>query len=165
MTLRDDLLGRARAVASVFLPVDRSEYDRAAEAVEQAIRTLERAARVSPDVAAERAALAEAEAALAAVRVREITVRAMRPPDWDDLIEAHPPTDEQRAEGWRWAGTFWPPALAASVVAPEGEEPLTEEDWEVLRTGGQLASGELARLYTAIVTLNERAPQVSTGKG
>lgn len=92
-------------------------------------------------------------------------LQALLPEQWDDLVLAHPPTEAQREQG---AGlnvvTFRPALLAASVITPPGEEPLTVKDWEELLVGGFLSAGEANALYNTAYLLNDRSPLVTVGK-
>lgn len=167
MSLREDLFGRPVATVQVPIVLDRAAHDVAACRLEEAERALASAeARGSWDLDAERAELAAARAELAAVPVRAVPLRALPPPAWEALIESHPPSEEQRAKGAIWdPKTFRYALIAASVATPDGEEPLTEDEWRQLAKGGQVTDGELNELFEAAISLNGRAPRVSTGKG
>lgn len=167
MSLRGDLFARKPATAQVPIVLDRAAYDAAAQAVDEAAQVLaEEQGRGAWDLDAERARLAAARAALGEIPVRIVTLRALPPDVWDEMIEAHPPTEEQAGRGAQWnSKTHRLPCVAASVVTPDDEEPMTVEDWELLAKGGHITDGELNRLYEAAVVLNGRSPQVSTGKG
>jgi hypothetical protein len=107
------------------------------------------------------------ETALDACPVIEVTLRALSPPEWEALVELHPPTEEQQGRGAQWnAATFRPALLAACVVPPEDEpEPLTAEYWERVVKDGELGAGEYNTLCNAAVTLNLRAPTSAVGNG
>ncbi|MFC5996952.1 hypothetical protein ACFQE5_22330 [Pseudonocardia hispaniensis] len=167
MSLREDLFGRPVATAQVPIVLDRAAHDVAARRVEEAARALAaEQARGSFDLDAERAELAEAEAALAAVPVRVVPLRALPPEAWEELIESHPPSEEQRAKGAIWdPKTFRYALLAASVDTPDGEQPLSEGEWRQLAAARHVTDGELNELFDAAISLNGRAPRVSTGKG
>lgn len=95
-----------------------------------------------------------------------IELQQMIPDDWDDLLPQHPPSDEQAARGEPWnIATFRPALLAASVITPNGEPPLTEQDWAEAAAVGWMAVGELNQLFDACIRLNDRTPQVTAGKG
>lgn len=95
-----------------------------------------------------------------------IELRAIPADVWEALVAAHPPTKEQREQGAEWnTATFRPALLALSVVTPDGEEPLTEKDWGQLTTSGAMAAGELTLLFNVAVSLNDRSPLASVGKG
>lgn len=95
-----------------------------------------------------------------------VTVRALPAPEWDALVQMHPPPDGQ-AGLWQWnVATFRPAALAACVVSPADEgEPLTEQDWAELLA--HMTVGDRERLYGAVLDVNEnRWESISeVGKG
>jgi hypothetical protein len=94
-----------------------------------------------------------------------VTLTALLPKVWEDLVLAHPPTPEEQEGGaWWHVETFRPAVLEACVVTPEGEDPLTAADWQELATGGHLAAGELVLLFNVAVRLNDRSPLMSVGK-
>lgn len=96
----------------------------------------------------------------------QLELRALLPQQWDELVEAHPPTPEQATLGALWDLTSFRPALIAeSVVTPAGEEPLSAADWADLATGGHITGPEYNRLFNVCYELNDRSPQVSVGKG
>lgn len=92
-------------------------------------------------------------------------VRALDGDLWDGLVRAHPPTEAQRVEGWGWdSATFRPALLAACVVTPDGEEPLTEKEWADLLP--RMPAGQRDRLYMAALDVNDHGwPDVDLGKG
>ncbi len=164
MSLRDRLRARQSPTVSVVLAGDRAGF----EAAERELAAAERAllaeqARGSFDVAAERARVELAQSALDELPVERVTVRALPPSDWEALVEAHPPPDGGKQNNAVWnVSTFRTALLAVSVVLPDGEDP---PDWDELTRAGHLTAGELNMLFEAAITVNARAPQVSTGKG
>lgn len=96
----------------------------------------------------------------------EITLRGLTPDVYEALIEAHPPTDEQRAKGAAYDfRPFRAALLAACVTTPDGEEALTEQDWDELATSGVMAAGEINQLFEAAIYVNNRNPLARVGKG
>lgn len=95
----------------------------------------------------------------------EVTVRALPGDEWDALVQLHPPTERQREEGWGWnLATFRPALLAACVVTPDGEEPLTEVEWAELLVRSTV--GDREALFGAAIDVNEnRWPGTDVGKG
>lgn len=94
-----------------------------------------------------------------------ITVRALPPDEWEALVAVHPPEEYEVERGlWYHLATFRPAALAACVVTPEGEEPLTAEDWAELTKGKHLSNGDINALFMTTLRLNDRSPQVTVGK-
>jgi hypothetical protein len=162
MGLRDRLRARQLPTVTVVLAGDRSAYAAAERELDSANRALlDEQARGSYDLAAERARVEVAQSALDELPVEKVVLRALPPSDWEALVEAHPPPKDRVAElAWN-PSTFRAALLSASVVLPDGEEP---PDWEELTRGGHLTAGELNALFEAAVSINARAPQVSTGK-
>lgn len=167
MSLRDRLRERKPPTATVQIPVDPAAHLRAEAALSTASWELEQArVRGSVDVAELRARVGSARAVFDALEYELVTVRALPPAEWEGLVDLHPPTEEQRQTGLQWnPQSFRPALLAAVVVTPDGEEPLTEVDWDVLTKEGSLATGELNVLVDAAVSINLRMPSTSVGKG
>lgn len=166
-SLRDRLRARPLPSTTVYLPADPAAATRLEQEAATAEWQLEAArARGSIDVAAERARVAQARAALDGLPTEPVLLRAVAPAEWEALVDMHPATEEQRAAGHTWnVATFRPALLAASVVPPDGEDPLTDEDWAQLSKDGAIGVGELSALYTAAVNLNWRGPASAVGKG
>jgi hypothetical protein len=161
MGLRDRLRARQLPTTTVILAGDRGAYAAAERELEAANRALlDEQARGSYDLAAERARVEVAQSALDELPVEKVVLRALPPSDWEALVEAHPPPESRPGAVWNVA-TFRAALLAASVVLPEGEDP---PDWDELTRDGHLTAGELNMLFDAAISLNARAPQVSTGK-
>jgi hypothetical protein len=118
------------------------------------------------DTAALRARVTEAQETLDALPCLEVTVRTLPPPEWEALVELHPATEEQQSQGMTWNPvTFRPALLEACVVTPEGDEPLTADDWAQIVKAGELAAGEYNALCNVAVNLNLRSPASAVGKG
>jgi len=166
MSLRDQLRGRSLPTEVVRLPRDSAEYARRERALTAAQWMLDEARGRGVDTAGLRARTADAQTALDACPVIEVTLRALPAPEWEALVELHPATDEQQSRGMQWnAATFRPALLAACVVPPEDEpEPLTAEYWVQVVKDGELAAGEYNTLCNAAVTLNLRGPASAVGK-
>ena len=171
MTSRREQL-RARPsklpTAECPLPADPAAY----AAAEQAVGLLETfaaaAARTGDDEQLQhaRARLEQARAALADQPLEVYTFRCLEPKRWEELVDAHPPTDEQRRNGWQWdVATFRPALLAACYVPPDGDEPLDARAWVEVAEEGQMTPGELEKLFGTAAALNARAPSPSLGKG
>lgn len=93
-------------------------------------------------------------------------LRAIPPDEWEELLSEHPPTEEQAEKGETYnPTTFRPALLERCVLTPDGEEPLTAEDWADLSASRNLAPGEFIRLYNTAYALNDRSPLVVVGKG
>lgn len=93
-------------------------------------------------------------------------LRALSADEWEVLVAEHPPTEAQATRGASWdVTTFRPALLAACVLTPDGEEPLTAEDWTDLASSGAMAAGEVNLLYGTALELNDRSPLASVGKG
>ncbi|QJY46655.1 hypothetical protein [Pseudonocardia broussonetiae] len=95
-----------------------------------------------------------------------VEVRALPAPEWDALVQLHPPTEQQAEDGWGWnLATFRPALLAACVVSPDDEgDPLTEAEWAQLLL--KMPVGDRELLYRTAVDVNEnRWPGADVGKG
>lgn len=166
-TIRDRLRARRLPEEVVALPADPIAWAAAERQLEIAQRVLVRAkADGAVQLDTVTGAVVAAEAALDALAREVFTVRCLPAEQWEELVEDHQPTEEQRKQGWQWnIDSFRPAVLGAAVSTPDGEPDLTELDWRQLARDGNLASGELDLLFVTVVNLNTRAPQVSTGKG
>lgn len=165
--LRDQLRSRILPTSRVPLPAEPAAYAAAEDAVQAADRALQDAqARGLLDTADQVGALDAARAALAGQRALLFELRCLAPKKWDDLVDAHPPTEAQRELGWQWnVETFRPALLAATVVPESGEQPLDVRGWVEVAEEGQLTSGELDLLFGSAVALNKKAPRLDLGKG
>lgn len=95
----------------------------------------------------------------------QITLRALPAQDWEALIGLHPAAPDEAARGAAWdVKTFRPALLEAAVVSPEGEEPLSAQDWAELIASGRMTSGEINMLFNTACMLNDRAPDAGLGK-
>lgn len=104
------------------------------------------------------------EDAVVAVRFRSIGRVA-----WDDLIRAHPPTDEQTAEAKK-EGTdglnFNPDTFPPAVVAASVDEPkLTAEQVAAMWDSPDWNQAELTVLFTAALEVNNSRHTLDLGKG
>ncbi len=166
---RDWLRARAADLPTEQVPLPASPS--AWAIIEKAIALHEDRLRAAADhgpseVAAAQARLAQARADLAAQPVKTFTVRCVPPAQWDALIDQHPPSEEQRAQGWQWhVATFRPAVLDACVVPDEGEDPIGVRGWVEVAEEGEMTPGELELLFATAVQLNARQPRVSVGKG
>lgn len=95
----------------------------------------------------------------------EVIVRALHAPEWDALVQLHPPTPEQAENGWQWnVATFRPALLAACATTPDGEDPLDEAEWAQLLLLMPVGDREL--LFGGALDVNEnRWPGAEVGKG
>ena len=169
MSRRDRLRARPSKLptAECPLPADPAAY----AAAEQAVALLEAFRKgVDPgdDEQLQRAQsrLDAARQALADLDVEVYRFRCLEPKRWEELVDAHPPTDEQRRGGWQWdVATFRPALLAACDIPPDGEDALDARAWVEVAEEGQMTPGELEKLFATAVQLNARAPSPSLGKG
>lgn len=165
MTLRDRLRSRALPTAEVTLPADPVTFAAAQRQVEIDTRTLQTAQVQGLDLQVYRDRLTASQDHLDSLPVEVIRMRCLPVADWEALIDEHPPSDEQRTQGWQWDVTRFRPALLAACVVPdEGEDSLGERGWVEVAEEGQMTAGELDTLFAAAVQLHARPPQVSTGK-
>lgn len=92
-----------------------------------------------------------------------LQITALSPAEWEQLIKAHPPTEEQvKADGKAWCNdrTFMPALLSACI---DGEE--TAEDWAEFLHSGPVSPGEVGELTSAVWMINDRSPGPWLGKG
>lgn len=170
MTLRDTLRARPSKLptAEARIPADPAAYTR----IEQGVAILEAAAAAAVEDGPEPAATAQAQlkqgrAELAAQPALLFTFRCLPAKQWEELVDAHPPTDEQRRQGWQWdITTFRPAVLAACHIPDRDEDGLDVRGWVEIAEEGQLRPGELEHLFATAVQLNARQPPaLHLGKG
>jgi hypothetical protein len=167
MGLGDRLRARTPPTETVRLPHDPAQYAQAERDLEAARWALEDAwARGYTDLSALRERVDTAQAALDGCGCEVVTLRALSPSEWEALVDLHPAAEGQDKAGAMWhTATFRPALLASCVVPADGEEPLSEADWDVLAKDGALAPGELNTLFNAAVNINLRVPSAAAGKG
>lgn len=92
-----------------------------------------------------------------------LTVQALPPDEFDDLIAAHPATEEQRGKDARavWNHTTFVPALLAACI----DSDMTADDWAEITSKGPVATGEVGALFRAAMQVNDRTPDPTVGKG
>lgn len=164
MTRRERL--RARRVPPIPVTI-RTGFTPAAD---EAFAEVERAQQALFAAQASGARLGEAEARLVAAReataelVETFQVGMVPPPDYDGLIGDNPPSEEQRKAGAMWDHATFVPALLAACVDQGTEDQLSAAEWAADIKDGVYASGELARLFDACLTVNDRSLDVRVGK-
>lgn len=97
--------------------------------------------------------------------VETLQVHPIPPGEYEELIAAHPPTKEQRADGAGWNHTTFAPALLAACVDRGTEDQMSAEDWAADIKAGVYASGEVGTLFQTCLNVNDRSPDVQVGKG
>lgn len=98
----------------------------------------------------------------------EFTLRAIGRKQYADLMEQHPPTDEQRKDARR-AGTeatfdgetFYPAVIAASLVEPQ----MSEEDVKELFDSEAFNAAEVLQFVSAVIEVNQSRKTVDLKKG
>lgn len=75
---------------------------------------------------------------------------AISGPDYDKLVEKHPPTREQAARGNAYDPDSFEPALMAEVVK---EPALSKADWNQVRKSKEWSGGEWASLFVRVQSL------------
>lgn len=161
MGLRDRLRNRQLPQATVGIRLDWSEesYTLLAKA-DIAEERLRLAAESDPDMDLLRTSAEEARAR-ADEFYEMLTVKALPATDFENLVALHPPDEEQQKTGFSFNRHTFFPALLASCV--EGTE--TEEEWSEMIQSGALVAGELGTLIGVAMSLNDRSPSVTLGKG
>lgn len=161
-SLWDVLQGRTLPTQDVPIPRDPAAHAAAEQAVEVATRELQLAhSRGVEDLAPYAAAVDAAQQVLDGQPAIVFTARCIPPGEWEELAAAHPPTTEQRKQGWQWNVATFRAALLEVAVEPK----LSEHQWHAVAETGKVGLGELDLLFATVVNLNQRQPQVSTGKG
>lgn len=163
---KDQILAKKPRTAQVEIVLDDDlvlEHDRLLIELEAARRnghTEEQVAALEKDLANKRAAVDEV--------TKVLTFRAMGARRYDELVDEHPPTDQQQAEAQERFNrpapynpdTFPVALIAASLVEPE----LTVE--EVERIWNEWNRDERLALFEAAMDVNSRATRVGDlGKG
>lgn len=161
-SLWDVLQGRQLPTAQVPIPRDPAAHAAAEGEVEAATRELQVArSRGVEDMAPYVAAVEAAQQALDSQVAIVFTARCIPPGEWEELAAAHPPTAEQRKQGWQWNVSTFRAALLEVAVEPA----MSEHQWHAVAETGKVGLGELDLLFGTVVQLNNRQPQVNTGKG
>jgi hypothetical protein len=166
MGLGDRLRSRKPPTDTVRLPHDPAQYAQAERDLEGARWALEDArSRGYQDLSVLRERVDTAQSRLDGCECELVTLRALSPAEWEALVDLHPATDEQSKVGASWNTTTFRPALLAAVVVPaDGEDPMSEADWDLLVKDGGLAPGELNTLFNSAVNINLRTPSAAAGK-
>lgn len=167
-SVRARLLARTRPSDTLRIKAVPADEVGAYEAAEDALRWARvelRAAQLKGDGQVPEAVQGRVDEAQAAVDAYYLTlhIEAMAPADLEALVKAHPPTAEQLAadKDRVWNPDTFPAAVLAESVAGD----MSEEDWRTFLRGGPVSQGEVAALWTAAMRVNDRAPDVRTGKG
>jgi hypothetical protein len=133
-------------------------------AVQPADTDLQAAAWAAAEEVDELRARAVDEDAVVAVRFRSIGRVA-----WDDLIDRHPPTDEQIAEAKRaglgalnFNSDTYPPALVAASL---DEPKLSAADVLAMWDSPDWNAAELQVLFSAALEVNQARHTIDVGKG
>ena len=121
-------------------------------------------AKARAELAAARAAGDESRTVAAQLAIEacyeQVTIIAMDPPKFEDLLEKHPPPPEQADKKLFNPVTFVPALLAACV-----DSDVTVEDWIEYTTMGTMTRGEVADLFNTVWDLNNRIPRSDILKG
>jgi len=167
MSQRERLLGRRLPTMRVKIRVDFSaEADELVALHEAALRDLDECQARGADLG-EAAARVEETAAAVEPLYETLTVSPLAPLEYEALIQAHPPTEQQQGQGYIWNPEGFMPALMAACIGRDlpPEDRMTEKDWVSLLTSASAASaGELTALYGLCVRMNDRAPDLLMGK-
>lgn len=158
MSLRERLRAKSRPQATFRLRIDddaepQAELQKAVQALRIASLRGEPTDEPQADVDAAQAAVDE--------HYEILTLTALAPEDMEALIALHPPTKEQRKDEASWNVDTFRPALLEACV--EGD--MTEDDWREFVTKGNASTGEITRLWEAVVVVNFRGSDGQVGKG
>jgi hypothetical protein len=86
-----------------------------------------------------------------------VTLKAIGSKAYDDLLAAHPPTNDQRKDGQTYnADTFAPALIAACSVTPA----LTAEQATQIWESDEWSRGELTQLFLGCVEVNSKGLDV-----
>ncbi|HLS44285.1 MAG TPA: hypothetical protein VK045_02515 [Ornithinicoccus sp.] len=167
MSQRDRLLGRRIPPTPVAIRVDFSpEADAAYAEHESALRDLETAESRGADLAAAKARVEQAAAALAPHQ-EVLHVAPIPPSQYDELVGEHPPTDEQRARNYQWNPDTFGPALLAACIGQDlpPDERMSEKDWIDWAASGASGHAEYVLLVNTALEVNSRTVSIHVGKG
>lgn len=146
-----------RKVSILLAPDLRLRYDELSREIEKAekLDRLSNEADRAPALVREREAL-EDEIEESTV---EFVLRALPRADWMTLLEAHPPTDEDKEDGLDYnpEGVF-APLLAACAVEPEMELSDAEAIYE------EWSQAEVTQLFVAAIRVNREVRNVPLGR-
>lgn len=161
-SLRERLANKARrSVAHTFVLEDVAEE----EAALRSARGLKFIAETKSDADAVKthdAAIKRAEKALRA-KTETVTLLAMRPDDFEALLDAHPATDGQKEKDSESIYDY-DSLLPALLVESVQDSDMSEQDWAtVLREN--MSHGEWAEVRDKLLDLNGRAPDLDLPKG
>lgn len=166
MSQRERLLGRRIPPTRVSIRADFSvESDIALGVVDTARQALLAAQARGDDPAPFQQRLDEAEAAAEAF-YEVLTVSPIPANQYEALVDAHPPSEDLRKQGYQWDPVTFVPALLAACIGQDEDDPMTVEDWAKLASEpAAVASGEIAALFQVCIQVNDRSPDVRVGKG
>lgn len=175
-SLRDRLAKKRAHSTSLTFPI--GEEGQAAKAelddAENNERLVDMVAKGENGKAARQRATTRVTKAKRAYEKHSVTIhfRGLTDDEWDALISAHPPTDEQQQkerddnvpEEQRSLvdlATFLPAALAVCAL----DSDLSEEDWTVELASGRWTRGEKLALSNAVQQATNAQPAPGVGKG
>lgn len=160
MSLKERLRARARPQATFALRM--ADTSDATRELEEATREW-RLAQLRDDDGSHRKEIAAAKKKVDAAEktladcYEQLTLVALPPAEMEALIAAHPAKDGDAP--WNEA-TFRPAVLAACV---EGD--MTEADWAEFLAAGPVSLGEVRALWAAVMSVNDRSPDITIPKG
>lgn len=167
MSIKDALLNRE--LPSIMYPFeikDPTELTRQLSAAESTANDILRSGKKT--TAKYKTAKRDMEAIAKAIEscFVKIKITSLPADEYDALIDAHPPTAEQKAEDGEgdtlWNEDTFRPALLAACT----DEGMTADDWSAALK--KMSKGERRSIWVAVLTLNESNRQPSleaVGKG
>lgn len=152
-SLKARLAGRQRPTLVYPLLVDADAHVEAVTALDEAVRAWRQVALRDDNDSERLAAQSTVDAARAAVDAcfEQIRLQAMPPAEYERLIAAHPPTDEQRGKGEIWNPDSFRAALLAACTAGD----MTEQDWAEF-LAERCSTAERQGLFVAALAVNEQ---------
>lgn len=97
--------------------------------------------------------------------VETLQAHPIPPHEYEELIAEHPPSEKDRKDGAQWDYATFAPALLAACMDRGTDDQMSAEDWAADIKAGVYAAGEVATLFRACLTVNDRSPDVRVGKG
>jgi small-conductance mechanosensitive channel len=157
---RQDVLSRKRRRSATYV-LELDDPAEAQAALSDVARRLNLAVALHGEDSEQVAELApQLEQAQAAVDAcsHTITLRALAGNRFRELVKAHPPTDEQKAERAEWNPDTFHAALIAACAEGEG---LSEQQWAAALDSDDWSVGERNALFNLALQVNVSTPDTA----